>query len=44
MDGFLGGTNVLIFSYGVTNAGKSHTIQGADQNTSTPLCSTSSER
>lgn len=30
MSGFLGGKNVLIFSYGVTNAGKTHTIQGED--------------
>ncbi|CAF98810.1 unnamed protein product, partial [Tetraodon nigroviridis] len=28
MNGFLGGKNALIFSYGVTNAGKTHTIQG----------------
>ncbi|XP_011616045.2 kinesin-like protein KIF20A [Takifugu rubripes] len=28
MCGFLDGKNALIFSYGVTNAGKTHTIQG----------------
>lgn len=28
MQSFLDGKNVLIFSYGVTNAGKTHTIQG----------------
>lgn len=42
MDAFLGGTNVLIFSYGVTNAGKTHTIQGGDQHASTARGSRSS--
>lgn len=32
---FLGGKNALIFSYGVTNAGKTYTIQGEDGNTAT---------
>lgn len=30
--GFLEGRNALIFSYGVTNAGKTHTIQGEGRN------------
>ncbi|KAM6900517.1 kinesin-like protein KIF20A [Xenentodon cancila] len=31
MSDFLGGKNVLIFSYGVTNAGKTYTIQGTSK-------------
>lgn len=30
MQDFLHGKNALVFSYGVTNAGKTHTIQGMD--------------
>lgn len=37
MCGFLDGKNALIFSYGVTNAGKTHTIQGEDQITTLSL-------
>lgn len=33
MSDFLDGKNALIFSYGVTNAGKTFTIQGRDRNT-----------
>lgn len=34
MSDFLVGKNALIFSYGVTNAGKTYTIQGKDGNDS----------
>uniref|UniRef100_A0AAZ1XG58 Kinesin motor domain-containing protein n=1 Tax=Oreochromis aureus TaxID=47969 RepID=A0AAZ1XG58_OREAU len=33
MNDFLDGKNALIFSYGVTNAGKTFTIQGTDRST-----------
>ena len=33
MSDFLDGKNALIFSYGVTNAGKTYTIQGKAANT-----------
>lgn len=32
MSDFLYGENALIFSYGVTNAGKTYTLQGEDAN------------
>lgn len=33
MSDFLDGKNALIFSYGVTNAGKTYTIQGKAEKT-----------
>lgn len=38
MSDFLDGRNALIFSYGVTNAGKTYTIQGKEGNNNIWKC------